>query len=85
MKKILMPKGAPEMKEGMVSEWKKLEGEKVSQNEVILEVETDKAVVSVEAAISGFLHIIVKDGDFAPVAETIGIIYESEEEYQKNI
>jgi len=85
MKKILMPKGAPEMKEGMVSEWKKLEGEKVSQNEVILEVETDKAVVSVEAVISGFLHILIKDGDFAAVAEPIGIIYESKEEYKKNI
>jgi pyruvate/2-oxoglutarate dehydrogenase complex dihydrolipoamide acyltransferase (E2) component len=85
MKEIFITKGSPEMEEGMVSEWQKEEGEEVSTDEVIVEVETDKAVVSIEAEISGFLHIIVKDGEFASLTQPIGIIFESKEEYQKHV
>lgn len=85
MKEIFITKGSPEMEEGMVSEWKKKEGEEVKQNEAIVEVETDKAVVSIEAEVTGFLHIIVKNGEYASLKEPIGIIFESKEEYQKNI
>lgn len=85
MKKIFITKGSPEMEEGMVSEWKKKEGEEISQDEVIVEVETDKAVVPIKAEISGFLHILAKDGDFASLTGPIGIIFQSKEEYQKHI
>lgn len=85
MKEIFITKGSPEMEEGMVNEWKKKEGEEVKLDEVIVEVETDKAVVPIQSEIPGFLHIIVKDGEYASLNEPIGIIFESKEEYQKNI
>ena len=64
---------------------KKNEVEAVEANDVIVDVETDKAVVPIQAEISGILHIIVKEGEYASLNDPIGVIYESKEEYKKNI
>lgn len=63
MIEVLMPALSPTMTEGKISSWIKKEGETVEPGEVIAEIETDKAVMEVEAADSGVLgKILVPDG-----------------------
>jgi len=62
-KEILMPTVAPSMTEGNIVRWAKKEGDQVKQGEVLLEIETDKAVVEVEAQQEGVLgRILVAEG-----------------------
>jgi pyruvate dehydrogenase E2 component (dihydrolipoamide acetyltransferase) len=57
---------------GKLVSWKKREGEQVSKGEMLLEVETDKAVVEIEAAGDGVLSgVTAKAGDVVPVGQTI--------------
>ncbi|KAI0307769.1 dihydrolipoamide acetyltransferase [Multifurca ochricompacta] len=58
-----MPAMSPTMTEGGISAWKKAEGESFSPGDVLLEIETDKAVIDVEAQEDGVLaKIIAQDG-----------------------
>jgi len=57
---------------GKLVSWKKKEGEQVKKGEILLEVETDKAVVEIEAAIDGVLAgVTAKVDDVVPVGQTI--------------
>jgi pyruvate dehydrogenase E2 component (dihydrolipoamide acetyltransferase) len=57
---------------GKLVSWKKKEGEQVKKGEMLLEVETDKAVVEVEAAVDGILAgVTAKPGDVVHVGHTI--------------
>ena len=70
-----MPKLGHLMEEGFVSEWKKKVGERIEKNEILLLVETDKAVVEVEAPFSGKIQeIIVQEGEEVPVHALLAII-----------
>ncbi|KAF5379912.1 hypothetical protein D9757_007183 [Collybiopsis confluens] len=58
-----MPAMSPTMTEGGIASWKKKEGESFSAGDVLLEIETDKATIDVEAQEDGVLgKIIVPDG-----------------------
>ncbi|KAK7058859.1 hypothetical protein VNI00_001483 [Paramarasmius palmivorus] len=58
-----MPAMSPTMTEGGIAAWKKKEGESFSAGEVLLEIETDKATIDVEAQDDGIMaKIIVPDG-----------------------
>ena len=60
---ILMPTVAPSMTEGNIVRWAKKEGDPIKQGEVLVEIETDKAVVEVEAQQDGVLaRILVPEG-----------------------
>ena len=57
---------------GKLVSWKKKEGEQVKKGEMLLEVETDKAVVEIEASGDGVLSgVTAKVGDVVPVGQTI--------------
>jgi pyruvate dehydrogenase E2 component (dihydrolipoamide acetyltransferase) len=57
---------------GKLVSWKKKEGEQVKKGEILLEVETDKAVVEIEAASDGVLAgVTAKVDDVVPVGQTI--------------
>ena len=72
---ITMPQQSDTMTEGTVVKWLKKEGEKVKSGEIIAEIETDKAVMEMEAFDSGTLAAIVtKEGEKAPVGATIGYL-----------
>lgn len=47
-----MPALSPTMTKGNIAKWKKKEGDKVSAGDVLCEIETDKATVSLEAQVS---------------------------------
>ena len=57
---------------GKLVSWRKKSGESVAKGEVLLEVETDKAVVEVEALAAGILGgVTAQAGDVIPVGQTI--------------
>ncbi|CDK26745.1 unnamed protein product [Kuraishia capsulata CBS 1993] len=58
-----MPAMSPTMEEGGVVEWKVKEGDSFSSGDVLLEIETDKATIDVEAVDDGKLaKILIHDG-----------------------
>ena len=72
---LTMPMLGEIMEEGMVLSWKKQEGETVTQGEVILEIQTDKAVSEVECPVSGKLvKILVNEGETVPVNTPLATI-----------
>lgn len=78
---VIMPQMGFDMEEGTVVRWLKGEGEEVNRGEPIVEVETDKATVEVEAFASGILRrIVVAEGTKVPVGQMIGIIASADEE-----
>lgn len=80
-KPINMPKYGLQQDEGTIIAWKKQEGDRVEKGEIILEVETDKAVFEYEAPESGYLrHILAQDGDVVPVLSPIAIITDEADE-----
>ncbi len=72
---IFMPKMSDHMEEGRIVRWRVSEGQTVEAGQVILEVETDKAVVELEAPASGILKgIRAAEGAWVPVGETIAFV-----------
>jgi len=69
---VVMPALEMAQETGKVVSWLKQEGEPVRKGEILLEVETDKAVVEVEAAGDGILAAVTATaGDVVPVGRTI--------------
>lgn len=69
---VVMPALEMAQENGKLLAWRKKEGESVRKGEPLLEVETDKAVVEVEAPGDGVLAGITADvGAVIPVGETI--------------
>jgi pyruvate dehydrogenase E2 component (dihydrolipoyllysine-residue acetyltransferase) len=69
---VVMPALEMAQDSGKLVSWLKREGESVRKGEMLLEVETDKAVVEVEAAADGILAgISAKPGDVVHVGHTI--------------
>ncbi|WP_290439160.1 biotin/lipoyl-containing protein, partial [Jiangella alba] len=72
MTDILMPRLSDTMEEGVVSAWRKQVGEEVHAGDILVEIETDKAVMEHEAYEDGVLgEILVKEGDTAPIGAPI--------------
>ena len=75
--RVIMPKAGMAMETGKIVRWLKAEGEKVETGEPLLEIETDKVNMEVEAMNSGTLiKILAHEGDTLPVTQTIGYIGE---------
>jgi pyruvate dehydrogenase E2 component (dihydrolipoamide acetyltransferase) len=69
---VVMPALEMAQENGKLLAWRKKEGESVSKGEPLLEIETDKAVVEVEAPGDGILAGVTADvGAVIPVGETI--------------
>jgi pyruvate dehydrogenase E2 component (dihydrolipoyllysine-residue acetyltransferase) len=72
---VVMPALELTQETGKLVSWRKKEGEAVAKGETLLEVETDKAVVEVEALADGFLAgVQAKEGDVIAVGRTIAWI-----------
>ena len=69
---VVMPALEMAQETGKLISWLKREGEPVRKGEMLLEVETDKAVLEVEAAADGILAgVTAKPGDIVHVGHTI--------------
>jgi len=78
---VIMPKLGLTMEEGMIVSWLVAPGEFVIKGQPLLEVETDKVIVEVEAPASGILGPpMVAEGEIAPLGKLLARIYEKDEE-----
>jgi pyruvate dehydrogenase E2 component (dihydrolipoamide acetyltransferase) len=72
---IIMPALEMAQETGKVVHWLKRAGETVRKGEPIVEIETDKVTVEIEAPASGVLReITANEGDVVPVGRTIALI-----------
>ena len=72
---VVMPALEMAQETGKLLAWRKKEGDRVSKGEPLLEIETDKAVVEVEAPADGVLAgIKASEGTDIPVGQTIAWI-----------
>jgi len=80
-KYIIMPKLGFNMDQGTVVQWLKKEGDTIEERQEVLEIETDKTVMPVEAPCSGILRkILVAEGEVVPVTLPIAIIGDKKED-----
>jgi len=72
---IIMPALEMTQESGTLVSWLKREGETVAKGEPIMEIETDKVTIEIEAAASGILGgVLAHAGDVVPVGQTIAWI-----------
>ena len=77
---IVMPQLGYDMREGTVVRWIKQEGDEIVANEVIAEIETDKAVVEFKPTTGGVLRrIVASEGEAVPVGNLIAVIGDADE------
>jgi len=80
---IRMPLLSDTMKEGVIAEWHKKVGDTVKSDDVIAEVETDKATMEVMPYVDGtLLYIGVEKGKGVPVNGIMAIIGKPGEDFQ---
>lgn len=73
--KITMPRLSDTMTEGTVATWLKKVGDKISEGDILAEIETDKATMEFESFNSGtLLYIGIPEGETAPVDSLLAII-----------
>ena len=73
--KVIMPQAGQDLETGVVTQWHKVEGDTVEKGEAIVQIETEKVSLDVEAPAAGILlRILVPDGTETPIFSTIAII-----------
>jgi pyruvate dehydrogenase E2 component (dihydrolipoamide acetyltransferase) len=79
--RVVMPKLTDTMEEGVLVAWKKHEGDSVQAGEALAEIETDKAIMDLEAFASGILRkILVQEGATVMSGTLIGVIGGADED-----
>lgn len=80
---ITMPRLSDTMTEGTVASWLKKVGDKISEGDILAEIETDKATMEFESFHSGtLLYIGVQEGETANVDSVLAIIGKEGEDYK---
>ena len=79
---VRMPKLSDTMVEGVVAKWHKKVGDKVSEGDLLADIETDKATMEFESFVDGtLLHIGVPEGGTSPVDTVLAIFGEEGEDF----
>ena len=72
---VTMPRLSDTMTEGTVANWLKKVGDKISEGDILAEIETDKATMEFESFNAGtLLYIGVNEGESAPIDSVLAII-----------
>jgi pyruvate dehydrogenase E2 component (dihydrolipoyllysine-residue acetyltransferase) len=72
---VIMPALGVAQEKGTLLNWRKSEGQSVTKGEPLMEIETDKATVEIEAPASGILtNVTASAGDEIPVGNKIAVI-----------
>ncbi|SHI93523.1 2-oxoglutarate dehydrogenase E2 component [Malonomonas rubra DSM 5091] len=74
---IIVPQVGESIVEAEIGEWFKQDGEQVEQDDLLLELETEKINVELNAESSGKLTILAQQGDIVKIGAVIGRIDES--------
>ncbi|XP_072720076.1 pyruvate dehydrogenase protein X component, mitochondrial isoform X1 [Ciconia boyciana] len=83
--KVLMPALSPTMEEGNIVKWLKKEGERVNAGDALCEIETDKAVITMESSDDGILaKILVEEGSKnVRLGSLIGLLVEEGQDWKQ--
>src|SRR5688500_11852109 len=80
---VLMPKMSDTMNEGVIAAWHKKVGDTVKTNELLAEIETDKATMEYESYNAGtLLYIGAEAGNAIPVNGVLAIIGEKDADWK---
>ena len=72
---VIMPQAGQDLETGIVKQWLKAEGDSVTKGEPIVQIETEKINIDVEAPATGILlRILVPDETEVAIFSTIAII-----------
>ncbi|MDQ3752915.1 MAG: 2-oxo acid dehydrogenase subunit E2 [Actinomycetota bacterium] len=81
MPEVKMPQLGESVVEGTVTKWLKSEGDSVDEDELLVEISTDKVDSEVPSTASGVLQkILVQEGDTAKVGDAIAVVGEDGQE-----
>jgi pyruvate dehydrogenase E2 component (dihydrolipoamide acetyltransferase) len=73
---VIMPALEMAQETGKVLRWLKAPGDAVAKGEPLVEIETDKVTVEIEAPAAGVLgEVTAREGDVVPVGRTIALVY----------
>ncbi len=76
---LKVPQSGESITEVQIGQWRKAVGDYVDVDEVLVEIETDKAAIELPAPMAGVLSKILKnDGEEAAVGDVIGLMEEGE-------
>lgn len=79
--KVIMPQAGQDLETGVVKQWLKAEGDPVTQGEPLVQIETEKINLDVEAPATGvLLRILVPNEAETAIFSTIGVIGEPGED-----
>ena len=79
--KVIMPQAGQDLETGVVRHWLKAEGDRVAKGEPLVEVESEKLTLEVEAPVAGvLLRILAPDDSEVPVFSLIAVIGEPGED-----
>jgi len=80
---VFIPKFGQTVEEVTLIKWLVEDGAKVAQGQEVLDVETDKAIFSVEATADGYIHVgPYKEGEVLPVVTVVAVIGEAGEKFE---
>lgn len=77
---LVMPKLGLTMSEGVISNWRKQEGDIIKKGEILFDVETDKLTNEYEAINEGVLRKILVSSGTVPVLAPVAIIGDEDED-----
>ncbi|MCX6271929.1 MAG: dihydrolipoamide acetyltransferase family protein [Bacteroidetes bacterium] len=73
--KLVMPKLGESIIEATITRWMKAEGDRVNEDDPIIEIATDKVDSEIPSPVEGTLtRLLFKEGDIVPVGEVIALI-----------
>ncbi|XP_069018855.1 pyruvate dehydrogenase protein X component, mitochondrial isoform X1 [Embiotoca jacksoni] len=83
--KVQMPALSPTMEQGNIVKWLKKEGEEVAAGDALCEIETDKAVVTMESNDDGILaKILMEEGSHnVPLGTLIALMVEEGQDWKQ--
>ncbi len=80
-KNIIMPKYGLQQDNGTVVEWRVKEGDHIDKGDILLDLETDKALFEYESPESGYVRkLVAQNGEEVPVLSVIAIITDEADE-----
>lgn len=78
---LVMPRAGLTMVEGTIASWLAAEGQQVKKGDAIMEFENEKNTIEFNCTHDGILHITTPEGETVAVGAPIGIVAESQGEY----
>ena len=71
---VRIPSLGESVTDGVISRWRKADGERVAVDEVLLELETDKANMEIPAERAGIVHPLRREGETVAVGDVVARI-----------